>query len=451
MALPAYKSRLDGDANAASITLTWLATAIDAGDVGLLFVETANVPPLTPNGWQLVGQPDYVDPSGSTMLTVFWRRFNGDETSVAIADAGDHVLGILHCFSGVGTEGDPYDHVVQSIEATSDTSVSITGGTTGQNDCLVVAAVATGTDVASTTHIGSFANADLANVTERSDDWVSTGNGGGIGVATGEKATAGDYGATTATLGTANLKAQIHIALKPTSAAAPAHPWIAYHLASAAGTGDVAPTWSASDVDANDIILVVVESGAEAVNTPSGYAAVADSPQVDGGSLTRLSAFWKRADGTETGVTVTDPGDHALAAVFAIRGCHTTGDPWDVTSGSSESTSDTSLSVGGDTSTVDNCLVVVLASADLSGNLGLNAQAKGWANSDLTKVQGRYGIGTVTGNDGAIDVASGVKASAGSYGNSTATLVTAAAKAYMTIAFKPPQAAAAFKPQAVIV
>ena len=60
----------------------------------------------------------------------------------------------------------------------------------------------------------AFTNAALASIAERVDNWVSSGTGGGIGAATGEKAAAGAVGATTATLVTGNFKAMISIALQ---------------------------------------------------------------------------------------------------------------------------------------------------------------------------------------------------------------------------------------------
>ena len=104
--------------------------------------------------------------------------------------------------------------------AASSASVSIDGLTTTAIDCLILAAVTTGTDVASTTHIGTWANASLGSpaVTEQVDNWVSSGTGGGIGAATGGKEAAGAVSATTATLVTANTQARFCMALQGASA-----------------------------------------------------------------------------------------------------------------------------------------------------------------------------------------------------------------------------------------
>ena len=51
--------------------------------------------------------------------------------------------------------------------------------------------------------------------TERTDNTSSQGNGGGLGIATGIKATAGAYGNTTVTVGSSAYKGMMSIAIKP--------------------------------------------------------------------------------------------------------------------------------------------------------------------------------------------------------------------------------------------
>ena len=70
-----------------------------------------------------------------------------------------------------------------------------------------------------TAQIGTWANASLASpaITEQVDNWTSGGDGGGFGVATGGKAAAGAYSATTATLVTAARKAAMSFALQGAS------------------------------------------------------------------------------------------------------------------------------------------------------------------------------------------------------------------------------------------
>ncbi len=67
---------------------------------------------------------------------------------------------------------------------------------------LVVVAVATGLPNSNgTANFSAWANANLSSITERTDNTGTVGVGGGLGIATGGKATAGAYGNTTVTLG----------------------------------------------------------------------------------------------------------------------------------------------------------------------------------------------------------------------------------------------------------
>jgi len=101
------------------------------------------------------------------------------------------------------------------VQAGADISVEIPGTTTGAEDHLIIAAVATGPDISSATEVSGWTNTNLANVTERNDQWVATANGGGIGFATGEMVSPGNYGTTTATLVTSFAQARISLALSP--------------------------------------------------------------------------------------------------------------------------------------------------------------------------------------------------------------------------------------------
>ena len=198
-----------------------------------------------------------------------------------------------------------------------------------------------------------------------------------------------------------------------------------------AGTADVSPTLPA-DWKEGDLHLLCVESAGTPGSAPSGWVAVADSPQ-DEGTNTALEVYWRRAVSGDTAPTVTDRGNHTYAVILGYAAPYPGGDPWDVTSGGTETGPDTSLTAPGDTTTVDNCRVVVIAarSNDASG-AGFSA----WANADLTSVTERFDNGTTQGDGGGIGVADGIKATAGAFGNTTAT-VTSSAKAYITLALKP--------------
>src|SRR5574337_1166063 len=208
--------------------------------VGNVAAGTGDVVPTLPAGWQvndiawLVVEQSAVNawgtaPTGYTVvpncqqeagtaatdgnITVYWRRLQAGDTDPTVPDTINHTSARIIVTRGSPTTGDPWNVTNGGTDTVSDTNVSATGNTTTVNDCLILIFVGTGSDIDSTTEIGSWTNASLANLTERMDNWNS--NGGGFGCATGELATAGTYNATTATLVTAGTKAFCTIAVKP--------------------------------------------------------------------------------------------------------------------------------------------------------------------------------------------------------------------------------------------
>lgn len=133
-------------------------------------------------------------------------------------------------------------------------------------------------------------------------------------------------------------------------------------------------------------------------------------------------------------------GSSLIAQIVTYRGCITTGNPWDVVSTSANDSADTALAATGATTTVADTLVAIIAGAHV--NTGFSA----WANSDLGSVteqsdsgfNGGIGTNPLTAH---IASATGTKAAAGAYGNTTATIATSATWAAITIALRPPATA----------
>lgn len=211
----------------------------------------------------------------------------------------------------------------------------------------------------------------------------------------------------------------------------------------ASGVGDITPALGAGHTT-NDIILIYVESAQTIATPPTGYAHVADSPQDSAGALaaaTVLSVLWKRHDGSETDPTITDTGNHTMARIVVVSGCITTGDPWDVTSGSTDSAASTSVSVPGDTTTVADTLCLASAAQNLpDGDTTTEFGAP--TNASLTSLTERIDNTTSAGNGGGLWVVSGVKAAAGTVDATTCTSVTDPdRRAYHFVALKPPVSA----------
>lgn len=202
-----------------------------------------------------------------------------------------------------------------------------------------------------------------------------------------------------------------------------------------AGAGAVVPGLPAG-AQADDILVLGVDSNSsQPAAAPTGYTQFPDSPQDVGGlGSACLSVFWKRHSGSETDPTVADTGNHTNAVIIAIRGCITTGDPFDVTAGNVQVGVSTTVTIPGDTTTVADCLIVALATHSTDT---LTAQFSAWANADLSDVTERVDNSTDAGGGGGIGIATGGKATAGAYGNTTATLATSSEQGRMSIALKP--------------
>jgi hypothetical protein len=200
-----------------------LPSGIVAGDILLLCLETRDqvISISNQNGgtWAEVDdspQGTGINNTTRTRLTVFWSRYNGTQGDPTTTDSGNHQIGRIIAIRGTIATGDPWDVTAGGVEATSDTSGSIPGATTTVTNTLVVTVIATALpDSTGTNNFSGWANGDLISVTERTDDTQNPGNGGGLGIATGEKSTAGTYGNTAVTCGTASYKAMMSIAFKP--------------------------------------------------------------------------------------------------------------------------------------------------------------------------------------------------------------------------------------------
>jgi len=201
-----------------------LPSGIAAGDILLLFLETTNqtISISNQNGgtWAAVtSSPQGTGTTGTygtgTRLTAYWSRYNGTQGAPTTSDSGDHQIGGIIAIRGAVASGNPWDVTAGGVDATSDTSGSIPGATTTVANTLVVTAIATSYDISSTSFFASWTNSNLAGLTERVDNATSTGNGGGIGIATGTKATAGAYGNTAVTCAGSSYKGMMSIAIKP--------------------------------------------------------------------------------------------------------------------------------------------------------------------------------------------------------------------------------------------
>jgi hypothetical protein len=204
----------------------------------------------------------------------------------------------------------------------------------------------------------------------------------------------------------------------------------------ATGVG-VAVPWPAH-VQGDVALLFVESAGGEAVTltVPSGFVAVANSPQTTGAGTagTQLSVFWARATSAAmVAPEVSAVTDHFYAVILTFRGVLNTGNPIDVTAGGVKAAASISVSVTGVTTTVNNALVVQAVTRDTDAN-GVFCSAQ--ANAGLASITERFDNGTNLGLGGGLCVWHGIRAVAGATGNTTAT-VASSINAFLTIALRP--------------
>jgi uncharacterized repeat protein (TIGR01451 family) len=282
-------------------------------------------------------------------------------------------------------------------------------------------------------------------------NWTTTGcNGTTGGGAASNMDICGEFRIDTSTGDTSNPggtnvdSASVFIAFDEVAAGAPVYK--AAGIALSGTAGDVSPAWPAHAV--NDIALLFVETtggNAASLSVPAGFVEVTNSPQSTGTTTngTRLTVFWARATSAAmTAPTVTHPtnNNHIYAQILTYCGVITTGDPWDVTGGSTDTGAGGSINVTSVTTTVTNTLIVQAVTRDNDNAPGAAFSAQ--TNANLTNIAERSDAGTSSGNGGGFAVWDGVKATTGATGTTNVT-VTDTLNAFLTIALKPPPAAGA--------
>ena len=178
---------------------------------------------------------------------------------------------------------------------------------------------------------------------------------------------------------------------------------------------------------ADDIDILLVETANEiaspALSTANGFALLqASTGQGTGGGTdaTQLHVFWRRWNGTDGAPTVADAGNHVIARIIHIRGCVTTGDPWSGTPQTSQQTTGTtSGSATGYTTSDDDCLVLICASADLPDSNGSDLASETNANLAAPTIVAQMDNSRNSGNGGLIGMWTGGLATAGATGTTT--------------------------------
>ena len=190
---------------------------------------------------------------------------------------------------------------------------------------------------------------------------------------------------------------------------------------------------------------MVVETANQAVPSwPAGWTEFTNSPQGTGtaGAIggVRISAAWKRC--ASASETAPQPAlgtmNHVICRIFGVRGCITTGNPFDITAGGVQASATNSYTMPSVTTTTANCLIAYMGAFD-QDNAAANQIVIGTVPSGLDsgwdKIVDSF---TTTGTGGGLGVMYGAKKAAGATGTANTLIVAlTGTAAYLTVAFKP--------------
>jgi hypothetical protein len=209
--------------------------------------------------------------------------------------------------------------------------------------------------------------------------------------------------------------------------------------AGASGTGDLTATMPAHLT--NDILVLQVlnHHPTLTIATPATPAGWTLGASVQGDFLDvygRHTWFWKRAaSAAEAAPLIVDNGANNHTKISVIRGCITTGNPYDaLSSGRATAFDGLSLTCASPTTTGVNRLMVYLVGA-FTGGAGSLAT---WANASLANISERFDVSANVGGEFVhLALTTGEKAAAGVVGSTTATWTASyAVWAASSIAFK---------------
>ena len=195
-----------------SVSASW-PSGHAVGDIGFLTVaKNLSGTMSTPSGWTLLFSDTASNSIGSVRGQVFWKlAASTSEPDVALTDA-NNIIGCITAYRNVDPTtpvGTPTDN-----SGTSGTSLSIPAVTTTFSDSLIFVFAASERDAAGA-HFTSVTNANLTGITIHANDGTTTGNGSGVMVASGVKATAGSTGSTTVVNTTSSDRVVMQVVVNP--------------------------------------------------------------------------------------------------------------------------------------------------------------------------------------------------------------------------------------------
>jgi hypothetical protein len=175
------------------LTVNW-PSGHQAGDIGILVVtgDPQNTPDTEVSGWNKHPSSPRTSGTGTLGVTgqLYWRVATSDAEAPAVFSVVNTSLwGVIFTIRGCDPSASPPWDATNAWQANAEyTNVPLPTLTTTKDKCLLVAVGQWATDSAGPFYSGwSFGG----TMTEVYDAGTTTGNGGGVGIATREKETAG--------------------------------------------------------------------------------------------------------------------------------------------------------------------------------------------------------------------------------------------------------------------
>lgn len=206
-----------GSAGSITHTIGGTSGISEPGDLILIFLGSANeaftpvspyvAVPSSPQGTGTAGA------IGAVRLTIFYKIADGTETTYVTGDSGNHNTVASMVIRRVDRIN-PFNANAGNTAAAA-TAITCPAVTTTVPECLIINAIATDYDANSTAVFSNPTNANLTNITEHIDGATNQQNGGGLGVFTGEKGTAGSTGTTSVTQIASEETGRITLAIAP--------------------------------------------------------------------------------------------------------------------------------------------------------------------------------------------------------------------------------------------
>jgi hypothetical protein len=187
-----------------SLSVPWGTHA--SGDFGVLVIAENSGTTTMPAGWTQIGS---TFTTGTTRVMVGYKfATSSSEANVSVTGISNSGIAQIAVYQNVDSAS-PINVSTSGTQAsvTTGTTVNMSAVTTTTDKCLVVITAFEDTQDSKTNWWTNWTNANLSSLSVRADTADTTGNGQGIAIVDGGKATAGSTGTTAATSASGNTSA----------------------------------------------------------------------------------------------------------------------------------------------------------------------------------------------------------------------------------------------------